>query len=150
MKGLREWIKMTRIANLCDMVTLRTHNLTNLIKSGVEQITIGIVEKDSEQLIQLGELSNGEISQNLGVPAVSKRHALITYNPEKDQYIFKDYSSTCGTTIDDKRLEPMKEHVLENNDSLKFANYGPVIFIVEELPERTERRDTAQSLPRVR
>lgn len=150
MKGLKEWIKMTKIAKLCDMVTLRTHNLTNLINSGVEQITIGRAEKGSNQLIQLGELSNGEISQNLGVPAVSKRHALIIYNPENDQYLLQDYSSTCGTTVDDKRLEPMKKHVLENNDSLKFASYGPVIFIVEELPERTERRDTAQSLPRVR
>lgn len=138
---------MTKIAKLVDMTsTRRIYNLTNFITAGVREITLGRAEKDSDQLIQLGELEDGAISKNLRVPCISKRHALITYNPITQRYILQDHS-THGTTVDDKRLERMQEHVLEVGDSLKFADYGPVVFICKDI-SRLER-DTAQSLPRV-
>lgn len=143
-----ELIKMIKIAKLVDMTTTRRiYNLTNFITAGVREITLGRAGNGSDQLIQLGELEDGTISEDSRVPCISRRHAMITYHPENGSYVLQNRSATHGTTVDDKRLEPMQEHILETGDSLKFAGYGPVVFICKDI-SRLER-DTAQSLPRV-
>ena len=134
---------MRRIAKLVDVNARRSYNLTNLIRAGIKQITLGRAEANSDQLIRLGELEDGKPCENLRVPCISRRHATIVL--ENGNYILEDYS-TLGTEVNGKKLSG--KYILEDKDQLRFADYGPVIFMYEDV-SRLERV-TAQSLPKSR
>lgn len=133
-----------KIAKLVEMTSpTRTHNLTNLFRAGLNEVTVGRYSETSDQDVMLAEGSQHE-----KVLKISRRHALITYDPASQKYFIQDRSSSCGTSIDNKDLEPMEKYALENGDAVRFGGYGPVMFLNEEVRTRLER-DTAQNLPKV-
>lgn len=104
-------------------------------------ITIG---RDDEGVKNTICLSNVPGKTSFDISKISRRHALLIYVPQDENYQLRDHSHN-GTEIEregegvgKRRFKISHETIdLQNGDKLYFAGYGPVRYKKEESPQNT-------------
>ncbi len=115
---------------------IRVHDLTELLlHSGKSEIVIG--RRDSTPYsnqadILLGENEKGEPNAAVFViRGISRRQAVIGYDPQENGYYIKDCSTHGTTKINSECLLRGEKRTLKRGARLFFGNwnYGPITFV---------------------
>ena len=111
----------------------KTHDLTDLVKRYGDEFGIGRRDphSDTQAEILLGEKDDGEPdAAKFIIDSISRRQAVITYNPYEDRFYIEDCSTHETTRINNELLRKGEKRLLENGVSLYFGKheYGPLTF----------------------
>ena len=110
----------------------RVHNLTELVGNKGSEITLG---RGPRNIIDLGSDFYAVKKGFSAILGISRRHATIIYNSEKDVFSIRDDNSSGGTTMrqahrdeDLISLEGGSVVELTDGDEIYFGEreYGPV------------------------
>ncbi|RLG11957.1 hypothetical protein DRN73_03940 [Candidatus Pacearchaeota archaeon] len=95
--------------------------------------------------------SNPDISITGNAPKVSRKHAIIRYDPKTREYFLEDYSKN-GITVKRKKVANMEskessrlEIKLEFGDKIFLSDYGPLIF---DSPDSAENYKNSEKTSR--
>ncbi|HEB47275.1 MAG TPA: FHA domain-containing protein [Candidatus Pacearchaeota archaeon] len=111
----------------------KTHNLEKLLGKQGGLVFVGRRDpcSDIQAAIVLGEKDDGEPDVAVSVmDGVSRRQAVITYDPNEDEFYIEDCSTYGTTRINEEHLGKGEKRRLENGVNLYFGKfgYGPCTF----------------------